>query len=276
MLALIVALFWLAILAPWAVVKFRNSRAEKSIDSFHVEHERLSRQGYSVAPVRRLDDAYLYEEHSYEPEHEPARSRPHLTVVHDSDTYSTLENRTSWDEWDRDYDYEHPRTIAATQESAHHRYAAYASAPSRDATVSRRVPLGAEGVFLDGPIRGSMRVRRTRIFASLGLSAIVTTGLNFLIGLSLLQYLAVLSWIGLVCYVATALVAVSQGYLEVSSLIGVRRGAAGAPIYYDDGGSVDDDAAVLYADDEYYEDPSLDGEPAGQRWRREPRRVALG
>ncbi len=67
MLALIVALFWLAILAPWAVVKFRNSRAEKSIDSFHVEHERLSRQGYSVAPVRRLDDAYLYEEHSYEP-----------------------------------------------------------------------------------------------------------------------------------------------------------------------------------------------------------------
>ncbi len=196
--------------------------------------------------------------------------------MHDSDTYSTLENRTSWDEWDRDYDYEHPRTIAAPQESAHHRYAAYASAPSREAAVSRRVPSGADGVFLDGPIRVSMRVRRTRIFASLGLSAIVTTGLNFLIGLSLLQYLAVLSWIGLVCYVATALFAVSQGYLEVSSLIGGRRGAVVAPVYYDDDGSLEDDAAVLYADQEYYEDHALDEEPAGERWRREPRRVALG
>lgn len=276
MLALIVALFWLAILAPWAVVKFRNSRAERSIDSFHVEHERLSRQGYSVAPVRRLDDAYLYEEHAYEPEHEPARSRPHLTVVHESDTYSTLENRSSWDEWERDYDYEHPRTLAAPQDVNHHRYAAYASAPSREATMVRPAPGAYGDGFVDGPIRVSMRVRRTRIFASLGLSAIVTTGLNFLIGLSLLQYLAVLSWVGLVFYVALALFAVSQGYLEVSSLIGVRHGRADAPSYYEDDPMEDAESFGLYADEQYYEETSYAEAPVDDRWRREPRRVALG
>lgn len=275
MLALIVALFWLAILAPWAVVKFRNSRAEKSIDSFHVEHERLSRQEYAFAPVHRLDDAYLYEEHSYEPEHEPARSRPHLTVVHDTDTYSTLESRTSWDEWERDYDYDHPRTIAAPQDSAHHRYAAYASAPSRDATVTRRAP-AAEGLYVDGPLPVSMKVRRTRIFTSLGLSAVVTTGLNALIGLSLLQYLAVLSWIALVLYVAMALFAVSQGYLEVSSLIGGRRSRVFRPAYYDDVELVDDEAPVVYADEEYYDDSPYEEAPTYDTWRREPRRVALG
>jgi len=132
MLALIVALFWLAILAPWAVVKFRNSRSEKSIDTFHAEHEVLSRQGYSVAPARRLDDAYLYEEHAYEPDHEPARSRPHLTVVHDNDTYSTLESRLTWDEWERDYDFDqpHPQATSTTALPGHHRYAAYAIAPA--------------------------------------------------------------------------------------------------------------------------------------------------
>src|ERR1019366_2483074 len=112
MLALIVALFWLAILAPWAVVKFRNSRSERSIDTFHAEHEVLSRQGYSVAPARRLNDAYLYEEHA-------------------DDTYSTLESRLTWDEWERDYDYDQPLTLSTSTpaQRGDNRYAAYASAP---------------------------------------------------------------------------------------------------------------------------------------------------
>jgi len=271
-LALIVALFWLAILAPWAVLKYRNSRAEKSIDYFQAEHELLSRQGYSVAPARRLDDAYLYEEHAYEPEHEPERSRPRLTVVHDTDTYSTLESRSSWDEWDRDYDYDHPRTLDTAHESSRHRYAAYASAPAREAALSRRAPVE----YTPATLGGSMKLRRRRIVTSLGLSALVTTGLDFLIGLSLLQYLAILSWTGLVFYVAAALFAVSQGYLEVSSLVGTRRTRAYEPAYYEDEELGDEEYGYADTHDGYYEETAYEDQPAGASWRREPRRYALG
>ena len=268
MLALIVVLFWLAILVPWAVLKFRNSRTEKSIDTFHAEHEVLSRQGYSVTPARRLDDAYLYEEHAYEPEHEPARSRPHLTVVHDDDTYSTLESRLTWDEWERDYDYDQPRTVAAHPSAhAHNRYAAYASAPP-EGVYATSAPYALEYRDVAGPLRTSMKVRRNRIFASLGLSALVTTGLNFLIGLSLLQYLAILSWVGLVLYVATALFAISQGYLEASSLVGLRRTTFVAP--------VDHDATDAYEDEVYDEEEAYEEAADVAQWRRESRRYALG
>jgi hypothetical protein len=271
MLPLIVALFWLVILAPWAVVKFRNSRSEKSIDHFHAEHEVLSRQGYSVAPARRLDDAYLYEEQAYEPEHEPARSRPRLTVVQDDDTYSSLESRTSWDEWERDYDYDQPRMVGARGGShalVQHRYAAYASAPSAPAARGHG---GYEPVYGygDAPLGASMRVRRNRIFASLGLSALVTTGLNFLIGLSLLQSLAILSWTALLFDVAAALFAISQGYLEVTSLLG-RRVTRAFSSHQDD--AVD----TAYQDEDYDEEAAWETAVADDRWRREPRRYALG
>jgi hypothetical protein len=269
MLPLIVALFWVAILAPWAVVKFRNSRSEKSIDSFHAEHEVLSRQGYSVAPARRLDQAYLYEEQAYEPEHEPARSRPHLTVVQDDDTYSTLENRLTWDEWERDYDYEQPRTLSTSVEHSQHRYAAYASAPSPQGPYVHSAQYEPESGYVNTPLGGSMRVRRTRIFASLGLSALVTTGLSFLIGLSLLQYLAVLSWIGLVFYVAAALFSISQGYLEAASLVTIRRTPTNQVTYQDVEAPIDDDEA-------YYEEEAFDEAVLDDGWRREARRYALG
>ncbi|NNN08855.1 MAG: hypothetical protein HKL85_06625 [Acidimicrobiaceae bacterium] len=270
MLALIVALFWLAILAPWAVVKFRNARSEKSIDHFHAEHEVLSRQGYSVAPSRRLDEAYLYEEQAYEPEHEAERSRPRLTVVQDDDTYSTLESRTTWDEWERDYDYEQPRTVSSVIDSrgyAQHRYAAYASAPMApiDRGNAHYEPVHDYG---NVPLGISMRVRRNRIFTSLGLSAVVSTGLDLLVGLSLLQYLAVLSWIALVFYVAAGLFAISQGYLEVASLLGRRTTRAFS--------TFDDSMQAEYEDETYDEEAAWETTAAEQQWPREPRRYALG
>jgi hypothetical protein len=270
MLALIVAIFWLAILVPMAVLRFRNSRSDRSIDHFQAEHEVLSRQGYSVAPARRLDDAYLYEEHSYEPEHEPTRSRPRLTVVQDDDTYSTLESRTSWDEWERDYDYEDHRTLSIGADLSHNRYAAYASTPSPASYTNPRT-YSSDFEPLDGyaraPMRPSMRVRRNRIFVSLGLSAVVTTALNFLIGLSLVQYLAVLSWVALVVYVAVAFFAVSQGYLEVSSLWG-RRTTAYPVLEQGTTEPIDEDG--------YYEDGYYEVVPEDDQWGRESRRYALG
>ena len=268
MLPLIVALFWVAALTPWAVKKIRNFRSDKSIDHFHAEHEVLSRQGYSVAPARRLDDAYLYEEHSYEPEHESERSRPHLTVVHDDDTYSSLESRSSWDDWDRAYDYEGPRTIGISAPAhAQHRYTAYASAPSVTST-SQYGDFEPVRAYAHKPIRASMKVRRNRFIASLGLSAVLTTGLNFLVGLSILQYLAIVSWVGLVLYVVAALVAVSQGYLEVSSLLG----------RYSDGpiGDFRGGLEPMYDDATYDEPESSDEFDDVDGWRRERRHYALG
>jgi hypothetical protein len=269
MLPLIVALFWLAILVPWGVVKFRNSRAERSIDSFHAEHEVLSRQGYSVAPARRLDDAYLYEEHAYEPDHASERARPRLTVVQDGDTYSSLEGRLSWDEWERDYDYDEPRSAGLVGSLGHpaHRYAAYASSPSPSAYA----PPEAHGTVGYGfaPVGVSMRVRRHRFVASLGLGALATTGLNLLVGLTVLQYVAILSWAALVFYVAAALYAVSQGYLEVSSLMG--RPSAGERRYEDV------DAEIPAGFEEGLDDERFENEYSyGGNWRREPRRYALG
>ena len=39
MLLIILALFWVAILAPVVVRRFRDSGTERSITSFHAEHE---------------------------------------------------------------------------------------------------------------------------------------------------------------------------------------------------------------------------------------------
>ena len=88
--------------------------------------------------------------------------------------------------------------------------------------------------------------------------------------------MAVLSWVALVLYVAMALFAVSQGYLEVSSLIGVRRSRVLRPAYYDDVELVEDEVPVTYAEEEYYDDSPYEEAPVYDTWRREPRRVALG
>jgi hypothetical protein len=284
MLALIVALFWLAILAPWAIVKFRNSRAEKSIDSFHLEHERLSRQRYSVAPVHRLDEVYAdgayvdgayadggrHDEEYVDEGYVGDSARPRLTVVHDDDTYSTLESRASWDEWDRDYDYDHPRTLPSPARASQHRYTAYAAAvPFAGPTPYARA------LDVDSSVRASMRVRRHRIFVSLGLSALLTTGLNFVIALTLLQYLAVMSWAGLVAYVAAALVAVSQGYLEVSSLVGGNRPKIFA--VRDERHATPYEESTPYDDDGDFDERDRYDQPyAPARRDRVPRRVALG
>ena len=113
-----------------------------------------------------------------------------------------------------------------------------------------------------------MKLRRNRIVASLGVSALVTTGLNFLIGLSLMQYLAVLSWVALALYLAAALFAVSLGYLEVSSLLGRRSTTADE--------LADVDAEPQGRHDETYPDEAYEEFADDQEWRREPRRHALG
>ena len=252
MLLLIVALFWLAIGIPWGVSKYRNAHADRSIDTFQAEHEVLSRQGYTVAPARRLDDAYLYEEQAYEPAHPP--TRPRLTVVHDDDTYSSLESRLSWDEWERDYAYDDDaRPAAVAPAVANHRFAAYASSPT---------PTHSPSPYDTAPLASmSMKARRQRIALGLVSAAVVLTLLEMLVGAAALQDLAIVAWVALAAYVAAALVAISQGYLGVSSLIGGRVRAF-APIELH--GDVDHDDYVEEMVDE------------DDEWAREPRRYALG
>src|SRR5664280_2592034 len=162
MLLVVLALFGVALLTPVVVRRFRDGGTEKSIDSFHAEHEVLSRQEYAVAPAHRLDDSDHYEQ--YEPE--PVR-RPRLTVVHDNDTYRSLETRGSWDEWADDYDYDNGD-----------------EAPPRSA--SREPPVR----------RRSMKAQRRMILTRLALAVATTTILGVASGYSILVDLAVLTWIG--------------------------------------------------------------------------------
>ena len=210
MLLIVLALFWVAILVPIAVRHFRESGTERSIESFHAEHEVLSRQEYSVSPAHRLDAP----DYDYDERRDPY-VRPRLTVVHADDTYRSLETRSSWDEWSHDYDYEREmrsREHVDTRErdEARNRYAAaYSSVPAQHETVTYDDPYATHV---------SMRVRRTRVFMGLLAGAVVFTLGALVMGSSIVQDLAVLSWIGFVGFVGLALYSVSQGYLHESSL----------------------------------------------------------
>jgi hypothetical protein len=242
---------WVAILVPVVVRRFRDSGTEKSIHSFHQEHEMLSRQEYSVPPAHRLDP---------EPPGEAFQdleSRPRLTVVHEDDTYRSLETRSSWDEWEDDYDYERDEQPANRAETANRYVTAYSSVPNEH-EVKRS--------YVAPMRRASMKTRRQSVFLLLAASAVALSGLSIVVGYSLLEDLALLAWMGLIFYVALALFAVSQGFLFESSLpIRIPQGRTLAtiePIYYED---------VEEFDSEFY-DENDDSE-----WRREsPSRYAVG
>jgi hypothetical protein len=251
MLLVILGLLWVAILVPVVVRRFRDSGTEKSIHSFHQEHEMMSRQEYSVPPAHRLDPDLPDEVF------QDLESRPRLTVVHENDTYRSLETRSSWDEWEDDYDYESDDQHIGRAEPANRYVTAYSSVPNEHEMKRSYI----------APIRrASMKARRQSVFLLLAASAVALSGLSFVVGYSLLEDLALLAWMGLIFYVALALFAVSQGFLFESSLpIRIpqgRRLATIEPIYNDDPEEFDS---------EFY-DANDDSE-----WRREtPSRYAVG
>jgi hypothetical protein len=252
MLLVVLALVWIAILVPIVVRHFREHGNERSIEHFHAEHDVLSRHEYSVAPAHRLDIA----QRQYDESHD-TRERPRLTVVHADDTYRSLESRNSWEEWSDDYDYDHDQRSLQREEAKNRYAAAYSSVPNEHDAVRYQEPSRRHL---------SMKVRRTRIFLGLVAGALLFTASDFVMSSSLVQDLAILFWLGLVGFVAAALIAVSQGYLHESSLpirrIGSRGLATIEPLYphrYEED------------DSEFYE-----AEAEGQ-WRRESSaRYALG
>jgi hypothetical protein len=257
MLLIVLALFWVALLAPIVIRRFREGGTEKSIVSFHAEHEVLSQQDYLVAPAHRLDrpDQPAAVTSSVE-------RRPHLTIVHADDTFGTLESRSSWDEWAENYEYD--ETTRDEEPVTNHYARAYASRPSEPISQSRyEVPLR----------RRSMKAQRRVMFARIVAVAIVVSIAAYLTGSSMVSDLAALAWFGVVCFVALALFAVSQGFLDEESLplrLPQRRELATiAPLY----GRSDDEYAPQYEPEfyaEYYE-------PDEEEWRREPQpRRALG
>jgi hypothetical protein len=247
MLLIVLALVWVAILVPIVIRHFRESGGERSIEHFHAEHDVLSRHEYSVSPAHRLEMA----DRTAEANHE-SRERPRLTVVHADDTYRSLETRGSWGDWSQDYDYEDEPRVAQRPEPGNRYAAAYSSVPSehdavRYDTVRHQEPLRA---------RASMKVRRTRIFLGLLAGALLFTVASFVVGSSVVQDLALLLWLGLVGFVAAALIAVSQGYLHESSLpvhLPSRQLATIAPLHPEGYEEVD----------EFYEAEAED------QWRRE-------
>ncbi len=199
MILIVLALFWVALLAPIVVRRFRDHGAERSIQSFHSEHEALSRQDYMVEPAHRL-------EQPDSPGSTGAQGRrPRLTVVHADDTFGSLESRASWDEWSENYEYDGERTEPRTN-----RYAqAYSSRPSGPIEPTR----------YEAPIRlRTMEAQRRMMFTGLVLGALSMTVMAFFIGSSIVTDLTALAWFAVVMFVALALYSVSQGYLSEESL----------------------------------------------------------
>jgi hypothetical protein len=257
MLLLVLALFWVALLAPVAIRRFRDGGAEKSIQSFHAEHEVLSRQDYTVAPVHRLDEP------DEEPIHVPTtQRRPHLRVVHSDDTVGTLEARSTWDEWADDYSYDEP--VAANAAASNHYARAYSSRPSEPEITERYEP----------PIRRrTMKAQRRVMFTRLLAAATLMTLVAFFTGVSILMDVAALAWFSVVLFVALALYAVSEGYLSDESLkvrLPQRRALADIEPMY-----TEPEEQYVYYDDEF---SSEFYEPeTSETWQREPgRHRALG
>ncbi|HVB51927.1 MAG TPA: hypothetical protein VND89_09355 [Acidimicrobiales bacterium] len=258
MLLIILALFWVALLAPIVVRRLRDSGTEKSIQSFHAEHEVLSRQDYTVTPAHRLDQPDWAA-----PPAPVSERKPRLAVVHADDTFGSLESRATWDEWSEDYEYD---GAARRNAAPSNRYAqAYSSRQSEPVVTSS----------YDPPIRRrTMKSQRCMVFTRLVLAAVVTSLIAFVSGYSLLVDIAALTWLGVVGFVALAFYAVSQGYLNDSSLplrLPKRRDLATIePLYAERY----DRYAPHYEDEftsEFYEPD------AEEQWRRESqRRQALG
>ncbi|HQT99728.1 MAG TPA: hypothetical protein PLG60_04420, partial [Acidimicrobiales bacterium] len=243
MLLIILALFWVALLAPVVVRRLRDGSTDRSIESFHAEHEVLSRQPHTVEPAHRLDqpDAPLV----------GFDRRPRLTVVHADDTYGSLESRASWDEWSQDYDYDDaPRAVTT---HTNHYANAYSSVPHD--TTREYEPRSRHR---------TMKAQRKLIFTRTVLGAVVLTLLGFVSGFAPLIYLSLVAWLALVGYVGLAFYAVREGYLEAASIS--PRLASRAPL-----ASVQPlyESTRYEAGEHYYEEVSEFYEPEeSPSWRR--------
>ena len=245
MLILGILVLWVVLLSPFAYRWLRDRGGERSIETFHHEHESLRRRGYSVQPARALaDEVPLIDE---------APRRPRLRVVRDEDTLPILESEMSWEEWGRYNGIELGEDeVAPTRPTrSTNPYAAYAATP----------PVTMPAPYEDVPLRRvSMRTRRHRIASGLLSTAVLFSGGNMLLGVSFFQDLAIVAWLGVVGYAAMALTAVALGYLDQSSL-GLRRPRVANVIPIE---VADDAPAAFYEADEE------------SQWRREPSRYALG
>ena len=133
MLLLVLALFWVALLAPVAIRRFRDGGGEKSIQSLSRRARGPEPPGLRGRPrlivlislMRRLF------------KHRPTARRPHLRVVHSDDTVHTLDARSTWDEW--------ARTTTTTKATPTGNHSERVSRPTEPESLrARRTPLTAE------------------------------------------------------------------------------------------------------------------------------------
>ena len=190
MLLIVIALLWVALLAPMALRRLRDRGTERSIESFHTEHEVLSRQGYAVAPAHRLS----------EPEPAPARAS-RLTVVHADDTYRSLESRSSWDEWSEDYDYDRYEGPAAPVNRYAQRLRVGPALRGVRAAPRARAACAAQRARPAAPHLHVARRRGRRDDRRRVRAVVVDRRLD----------VAIVAWVALAGYVSLALYAVSPG-----------------------------------------------------------------
>src|SRR5487761_2058278 len=171
MILVVLALVWVAILTPMVVRRIRDNMTDRSIQSFHTEHEVLSRQEYAVAPAHRLDRPDELEVRS-----RIDQQRPRLTVVHDDDTYQSLESRGSWQEWEQDYEFD--EFAETRQAEPRNRYAAAYSSVPRGQSVREEYVTPVQR-------QRSMKNRRRVMLARQAATAVVLSLASYFVGSSI-------------------------------------------------------------------------------------------
>lgn len=192
MLLIIIALFWVAVLANFTVGRLRDRGTERSIASFHAEHERLGRH-QMVAPANRL------KLESRETMVRRIDTPNGYTVVHADD--QPLRRSTYRYARDEYAGYDEPTATP-------HRYAAYGSQPYYAQDYQ---PIAQREQRVPGDIR-------RRLFWRLALPTLFMTMLAIFFTSSLTVDLAVITWVPFLAFYVFAMYVVEQGWMPSNGL----------------------------------------------------------
>jgi len=226
MLLIILAVLWIAVLAPTGFRRLRDRQTNHSIEAFHSGYESLSHRGEYV-----VDPAYkLYDEGSAQPPPEPEEEitprLPRLRLVAPNETAASLAREMSWAEWSEsmaDDPFERVAAPAFTHRENHTDVSFDDDvAPVNPAVAYSRpmqqTALSAERHFDTGPDRGARDQRRRRRNFVLGLLAlaILDSLAAFALSSTMIIYSAAAFWFAWLSYLALMFVAMQRGMIASS------------------------------------------------------------
>ena len=270
MLLIILAVLWIAVLAPTGFRRLRDRQTNHSIEAFHSGYESLSHRGdYVVDPAYKLHDNE-YAQPPPEPEEAITPRLPRLRLVAPGETPASLAREMSWAEWSEsmaDDPFERVAAPAFSNRESHIVTSFDDDVTPVNPAVAYSRPmqqtsLSAERHFDTGPVRGArdQRRRRRNFVLGLGALAILDSLAAFALSSLMISYSAAALWFVWFTYLALMFVAMQRGMIA-SSRNTRSTSASRRERYVEAPAAVNEEA---YANEFYKPD-------AGQEWARQAR-----